>query len=389
MKEPEAMTVKYTFRGINNALLFITILGIIMAAIGGYSLVLRFSRGLTLTNLTTDWPYGLYVVLYIFWIGCSAGGVSVSSFLDFSGKAEECPTMDRIALWTSWMALTAGLILVALDLGHIERFFYIYLTFQPSSILWWEAILYLVYFAVLSAKIFLVYQGRAKSVIRALSIAGIPIALIGVHAGTGAIFASISAVPYWYGPLLPVIFIVSALVSGSALVNWLSTFIAPYNEREFTKTLAKYFILPALCLDAFLIFIEFGFPLYSGHPEHALIYREILFGTRFYVFWSYISFGMILPFVILTIKRLRDSLRWVSAASFLLFIMTLCVRWNVIVPPMKSHSEFSHVGEVTYYAPTIMEWLSSLSVVGIFVFIFAIGGFVFFRKGRINSGVAK
>lgn len=382
MKEREAATIKYTLRETNNILLFLAILGIIMAAVGGYGLALRFSKGLTFTNLTTNLPYGLYVVLYIFWIGCSAGGVSVSSLIDFLGKDEEYPTINRIALWSSWIALVIGLAFIALDLGRVESFYYIYLTYQPSSILWWESMFYLLYFAVLSAKVFLIYRGKVRKVLRALSIASIPIALIGVHAGTGAIFASISAIPYWYGPLLPVIFIVSALVSGSALVNWLSTFIAPHDEREFTKTLAKYFILPVLCLDAFLIFIEFAFPFYNGHTEHILIYKEILFGSRFYVFWSHIALGLVLPFVILIVKKLRDSLRWVSLASFLLFAVTFCVRWNIIIPPMKSHSELSHIGKVTYYVPTMMEWLSSLSVLGIFVFVFAIGGFVFFRKGQ-------
>lgn len=364
----------------NPALPGLTFLGVAMIVIGWHSLTLRFASGLTPTNLTSNWPYGLYVVIYIFWIGCSAGGVSVSSLLDFFGIEKKYQVVNKIALWVSWVALTAGLLFVTLDLGHVERFFYIYLSFQPSSILWWESIFYLVYFVILTAKIILVYKDKAKSVARGLSIAGIPVALFGVHAGTGAIFASISTISYWHGPMLPIIFIVSALVSGSALVNWLSAFLAPREEREFTKTLAKYFILPMLCFDASLIFFEFVIPLYGGHPEHTLVYKEVLLGPKCYVFWAHIVFGIILPFIILTAGRLRNSVPWVSLASFLLFTMTFCVRWNIIVPPMKSHSEFSHIGEVTYYAPTAMEWLSSLGILGILVIIFAIGGFILFQK---------
>ena len=53
---------------------------------------------------------------------------------------------------------------------------------------------------------------------------GIPTAL-GVHGGTGAIFAVVKAHPYWYSPLFPVVFIVSALVSGGGLILFLQTYV--------------------------------------------------------------------------------------------------------------------------------------------------------------------
>jgi molybdopterin-containing oxidoreductase family membrane subunit len=53
-----------------------------------------------------------------------------------------------------------------------------------------------------------------------------------VHKGTGAIFAVVKARPYWYSPIVPVIFLVSALVSGAGLMTFLYAF---FGDRTFDE----------------------------------------------------------------------------------------------------------------------------------------------------------
>ena len=114
---------------------------------------------------------------------------------------------------------------------------------------------------------------------------GIPIAL-GVHGGTGAIFAVVKARPAWYSPIFPLVFIVSALASGGGLLLFLRAFVTPQPEEDKS-------ILPALAkltggflvFDLLLLFLEFLTGLYGGMPDHVEVYHLITTGPFWYVFW--------------------------------------------------------------------------------------------------------
>src|SRR3990170_2989372 len=86
-------------------------------------------------------PWGLWVALYAWFVGVSAG-----SFMFFATgevfRIERLRRVGRPALVISFASLLSGLVVIGLDLGHLERFWNVYLYGNPSSLMAWEISLY-------------------------------------------------------------------------------------------------------------------------------------------------------------------------------------------------------------------------------------------------------
>lgn len=127
-------------------------------------------------------------------------------------------------------------------------------------------------------------EGRTKQVhtaeswVKILGMIGLPLAL-GVHGGTGSIFAVQIAKPYWNNSIVPIIFIVSALVSGSALVTFLYSF---FGEKDSEKTNVLESLTNLLILfigvDLILVLAEFLIGLYGRIPADMESLKAVVTG---------------------------------------------------------------------------------------------------------------
>ncbi|RME77510.1 MAG: molybdopterin oxidoreductase, partial [Chloroflexi bacterium] len=227
---------------------------LVATGVGLAAVLIRTIQGLGVTNLNYIVPWGLWVAFYIYFIGLSAGSFLLSTMI-YVFNFKKLEPIGRLALFSALIALIAGLNFVLLDLGHMERFWTVFVNRNMWSVLEIEIHFYVLYIIVLLTELWLLMRrdlircaegsdwkaklcglltfgssdlseqsaARDLRIVRILGVLGIPIAL-GVHGGTGAIFAVVKARPMWYGPLFPIIFIISALVSGAALLTFLLAF---------------------------------------------------------------------------------------------------------------------------------------------------------------------
>ncbi|MBI3739108.1 MAG: polysulfide reductase NrfD, partial [Chloroflexi bacterium] len=318
-------------------------LGVTML-LGAFALVVRVVDGLGVTNLTQIVPWGLWVALYIYFIGLSAGSFLLSTLI-YVGGVKRFEPVGRLAIFTAFIALQAGLLFILLDLGHMERFWTVFFNRNPNSVLEWEIHFYVLYMVVLVAELWLLMRAdlvrwsKEKTgwlamlyrvltfgstdvsekalqddmrLVKILGIIGIPVALA-VHGGTGAIFAVVKARPYWYTGLFPLIFITSALASGGALLTFIAAFFSRLQEkarRELVGGLGK---LVAALLGVDLVFIasEFLVGIYGAIPDHLATYNTIMFGPFWWVFWILqLGIGAAVPLILLTNKRTNSNLTW-------------------------------------------------------------------------------
>ena len=75
-----------------------------------------------------------------------------------------------------------------------------------------------------------------EKVVKVLGAIGIPLAIL-FHGGVGALFGVISARPAWNSGLFPLLFLVSALVSGGGLLTAIYAFLAPNRGSEAHRSL--------------------------------------------------------------------------------------------------------------------------------------------------------
>jgi formate-dependent nitrite reductase membrane component NrfD len=201
-------------------------------------------------------PWSIMIVLYPYITGLVAGAFVVSALYHvFHRQALE--PVARLALVTSLCFCAFATLPLLLHLHHPERCFNIMITPNATSAMAGFGMIYSAYMLLLVVEVWLVFRPalieRANRVhgtagffyrvlalgatkitpgsqavdqwlIRALAILGIPIACV-LHGYVGFLFGAIKANPWWSTSLMPVIFLVSAIVSGIAALIVLYLFL--------------------------------------------------------------------------------------------------------------------------------------------------------------------
>ena len=347
-------------------------LGLLILA-GGIAFFFRMTRGLAVTNLSSTTPWGAWVAFYIFFVGLSAGAFLLSSLVYVFGMYQ-FERIGRAALLSAIISMGVALAFIAVDLGRIDRSALPLVFFHWTSPLSWEVRFYIIYIILLSAELAIairLHKGLSKSSVRAqrrlriLGTIGVPLAIFGVHGGTGTIFAVLKARGMWFGGLFPVIFVVSAMVSGTALLAVIhyaqSRGSGQRPDAGLMKGLATV-LAGVLCVDLGLMFYEFIVPLLAFQPHDGDVIRVMTLGPMWWSFWIIqLLAGMIIPLVVLLTPRLRARPGVVAAAAALVVVGIVGVRFNIVVPPLiPGVLDGLPSG---HYLPSLVEWVLSLGLI--------------------------
>jgi Ni/Fe-hydrogenase subunit HybB-like protein len=330
--------------------------------------------------------WSILIVLYPFLTGLVAGAFILASLERVFNVVEVKPTY-RLALLTALAFLLVAPLPLQLHLGHPERAFEMFLTPHTTSAMAMFGFVYLWYLmGVLVLEIWLDYRkdivlmarqrtGLMRQLYRAMAlwsdnisersleiddkvgrfitIVGIPSAFL-LHGYVGFIFGSVKANPWWSTPLMPVVFIFSAMVSGIALV--MLVYMVASRKRgtpidmRCLDTIARY-LLYAFIIDFSLEMLDLIHRIYeSGESFKSL---DFMVHTRLYVphILVQIIFGTLLPILLLglvQLVRLREGVRkgLYVVAGLLTLMGIFAMRWNVVIGGQLFSKSF--LGYTTY-----------------------------------------
>ena len=310
------------------------------------------------------------IVLYPYITGLVAGAFIVSSLYHLFGK-ESLKPIARFALVSSLVFLMFATLPLLLHLGIPERAFNIMITPSSTSAMAGFGIVYLSYMIIVVLEVWfalredIVHLARRKTgfagwifralalfdlrideqtkaldhkVVKFLAAIGVPVACF-LHGYVGFLFGSIKANPWWSTPLMFIIFLLSAIVSGISvllflffLISWLRK--VPV-ERGVVQTLAS-FLWGFMIIDVTLEVMEVLSIAYEQTQEWEAL--EVLIRQK--LFWTYVILQLLvaslIPFMMLglnNIVRLRPKFSnfLVFTSAVLLLIQVLSMRWNVVI----------------------------------------------------------
>ncbi|MBI4843610.1 MAG: polysulfide reductase NrfD [Nitrospirae bacterium] len=185
-----------------------------------------------------------------------------------------------------------------------------------------------------------------------LAAVGIPSAGV-LHGYVGFIFGSVKAVPFWKTPLMPFIFLMSAVISGVALCIATYVIASKLSKRDIKLDavqamggLLKWFIIIAFLLEAVDVIFH-GYLAEEFWPMLSIVIFDKLFVKMFVLQWGC---GMILPLILLLLPRLTVTRAFIS--SLLVIIGVFMMRMNVIQGGGQGLSK-SLSGFMTYKLPII------------------------------------
>ena len=230
-----------------------------------------------------------------------------------------------------------------------------------------------------------------KKAAKVLAAIGIPVACF-LHGYAGFIFGSVKANALWMSPLMPVIFIMSAVVSGIALCMLTYIVIMEWQafrqrrgggvevageikgaEKEVISKAARYllgFLVAAISLEM----LDLIFRGYTAMKSWDIL-RSVMYGKDFLnIFVLQYTLGNLVPFVLLILPR-RSLWRTVLALVLVLFGVFM-MRWNVVIGGQAFSLSFS--GYMHYEIPIIPHSIETFKE-GVFGALMVISmPFVFF-----------
>src|SRR3990170_1969543 len=131
---------------------------VVALAAGLVGVTQRLLTGHELTNYTSSIPWGLWVAAYVYFVRLSAGPFLPSALIHVLGLQRLEPLGKR-ALFTALVSLIAALLLIWLDIGRMERFYYVFTRGNTLSMMAWMVWLYTAYFVVLSVEFWFAMRG--------------------------------------------------------------------------------------------------------------------------------------------------------------------------------------------------------------------------------------
>jgi Ni/Fe-hydrogenase subunit HybB-like protein len=330
--------------------------------------------------------WSVLIVLYPFLTGLVAGAFILAS-LERVFRVDAVKPTYRLALLTALAFLLVAPLPLQLHLGHPERSLEMYLTPHRTSAMAMFGFVYLWYLmAVLVVEIWLDYRkdivlmmrsssGLKKLLYRVMALGsdnisekalsvdnrvgwiitviGIPSAFL-LHGYVGFIFGSVKANPWWSTPLMPVVFIFSAMVSGIATVMLLYMFSTKYRGREIdmrcVDTIARYLFYTFL-IDFSLEMLDLVHRIYEADESFRSL--DFMVHTKLWLSQVVIQIGVgtAIPLVLLFMVQILPMnpivrKRIYALTGSLTIIGIFAMRWNVVIGGQLFSKSF--LGYTTY-----------------------------------------
>jgi molybdopterin-containing oxidoreductase family membrane subunit len=133
----------------------------VLAAAGMLSFYLMYAKGLYLTGMTNRVPWGLQIIMAIYYIGLSAGSLVISSLYAIFGKNEYKP-FSRISVSLAILFLIAALLSIILDWGRPDRIFVPFQHFNPLSMFTINPFLYTAYIFICLVYLWVMFKEKEK-----------------------------------------------------------------------------------------------------------------------------------------------------------------------------------------------------------------------------------
>jgi molybdopterin-containing oxidoreductase family membrane subunit len=370
----------------------------------------RLTHGHIYANYGNLVPWGLWVAAYIYFVGLSAGSFLISSLV-YVFNLKQFEKVGRLALFTALVTLVLALFSIWADLGHMERFWHVYVYPNFRSPMAWMIWLYTAYFILLAVELWFLLRHdlvvgargtdwkarvyrvlslgskdesaesarRDRSIVRILATIGIPIAIM-FHGGVGTLFGIVAARPAWHSGLFPILFLLSALASGAALLTVTAAIFQDgwRTNRDTVLALGR-LVLGLLLLEVLFQFSEILIAYAGGVPGHTASLDLILGGPYAWVFWGVqLLIGTLIPILLLA-GPTRSDPRFVSLAGLLIVLGFIGVRLNIIIPGLATEEIQGMMEAVsspritTAYIPSLSEWLLTAGIVGLGLLLFGVG----------------
>lgn len=284
-------------------------------------------------NVEHEMPLGVPIATYFYLTGLSAGSFIISTMAYGFGMAKFKP-IGKIGVVMATCLLIIAPTILLIDLEQPLRFWHLIMYLRITSPITWGTFLLSLYPMNCMVYGYFMFKGDLRRT-KIFGLIGIPLALL-VHGYTGFILALGKARVLWNTAIMPPIFLVSAMVSGLALmilVVIVKDFIIQRGRepnRDLIYALGK-FLVASIVLDLILIGIDLSVLLTSTTEAYRAAVMLLDGSFRFLFLGVELLLGAILPLLLLLSPFTK---RWIPAyavASVLVMVGIFAMRCIMVI----------------------------------------------------------
>jgi len=345
------------------ALLSLSLVAAVGAAV--YSLMVGHEAAF---NVTRGVPWGILISTYVF-LAISCSGLCLISSLGHVFGFDEFNRLSRRAILLAILCLVGAFVAIGLDLEKPFNMIYTLLSPNFSSAIWWMGTVYGIYLGVLVIEFYALMTNNHKLSIVTGSL-GFLFA-IAAPSVLGAVFGLTLARPFWHGAFLPVYILITALVSGTAIISIVMYFQHSVrglqmddNDKRVIRLLGRILRLMIFVL-IFSVFWNVVIGIYGTQPGHYEPVKNLLSGSLALNFWlGEILLGLAIPLALLLSKNRTPFTTMIASVLALvgMFFMRYDMTISGQVYPMKAGTAGLIDGLFTY-TPSVAEGLIVLGCI--------------------------
>jgi Ni/Fe-hydrogenase subunit HybB-like protein len=346
-----------------------------LVILGLIPMIIRYVNGLgAISNLSDGRPWGFWISFDLYCgVALAAGGFTLAGAVYIFNWKKYHP-VARPAILTAFLGYLLVILALLVDLGQPWYIWRVILNWNIHSPLFEVAVCVMTYTVVLALEFSpAVFEGLNKSnlpiirrinwhiplgIIRAIQI---PLVIAGIvlstlhqsSLGSMLLLMPYSLHPLWYSPILPILFLCSAIAVGPAMVIFessLSTRIFGHKlDLDVLSGLAKaipyilgiYLLLKLMDLT---VAGELGL-IFTAYPYNLL-------------WWGEIMIGVITPIILFSMPFVRESRKWIFWTAVLVVLGLIFNRFNVSMLALgmrEGYMYFPHWMEIAISAALVAD----------------------------------
>jgi tetrathionate reductase subunit C len=285
-----------------------------------------------LYNIIHQEAFGIFIAVYFYLTGLSAGSFILST-LAYGFGMDKYRSLGRVGVILATVLLVIAPLFLLLHIGVPHRAWHLFVYLNFESPITWGSFLLILYPINCIIYGYFMFKEQ-KKLTRLFGLIGIPLA-ISVHGYTGFILAFGKARALWNTALMPILFLVSAIVSGIALMILVciikDRFLSKQKKIDYPllESLGK-MLAWAIVFDLFLVGCDILVLLISHSDAQAA--AHLLLSGKFFPLFLIVEnlLGKIVPFTMLVVPRFRNVATMIIA-SLLVVVGIFFMRYVVVV----------------------------------------------------------
>jgi len=342
-------------------------------AVGAYATYVRFTQGLgPSTNLSDQFPWGIWVGFDVLCgVMLAAGGFTLTAAVHIFNIKRLHPIV-RPTVLTAFLGYVLVSVALMFDLGRPYRIWHPLVMRNPHSVMFEVAYCVMLYTSVLSLEFspVLLERFNLQKPLKIIRKALIPLVIVGVilstlhqsSLGTLYLIMPTKLHAFWYSPLLPVFFFISAIAVGLAMTIFESSMSSKYFGRQLELPILKELGRVMIVVLAVYGILRFEDLFHRGALR--LVFQP---SYETWLFLLEISMAIVAPLVLLSIKKVRETPTGLYISAILVVLGFITNRLNVSITGMETSAGLRYVPKWTEYGITAAIVAAGFALFGLAV----------------------